>query len=47
MRQKYTSVTLPQDLLNIVDQAIKGKGYSSRAEYVKYLIRKDLGEVFS
>ena len=47
MRKTYTSVTLPHELLQAVDLAIQGKGYSSRAEYVKYLIRKDLGEAFS
>jgi len=47
MRQEYTSITLPKDLLKTVDIAIHGKGYSSRAEYIKYLIRKDLLEGYS
>jgi metal-responsive CopG/Arc/MetJ family transcriptional regulator len=42
MKQIYSSISLPQDLLKIVDLAIEGKGYASRAEYIKFLIRRDL-----
>jgi len=39
---KYTSVTLSRDLLKIVDRAIKGKGFNSRADFVKTAIRNEL-----
>jgi len=40
--RNYIQISLPREFIEAVNKAIKGKGYSSRAEYVKYLIRKDL-----
>jgi len=42
---KYTSVTLPKELLDIVDDKSKGKGYSSRAEFVKQAIRHEIKRI--
>ena len=43
--KKYTSVTLPIELLAVFDLTIKGKGYSSRAEFVKQAIRHEINRV--
>lgn len=40
---KYTSVTIPVEMAQVIDQVIKTKCYRSRAEYVKHLIRVDIG----
>ena len=42
MRSIYTAVSVPRDLVKIIDKKIKGKGYSSRAEFVKTAIRNEL-----
>ena len=44
MRRQYTSITFPVEIMKIIDEHVKGKGYSSRAEYVKHLIREDVKE---
>lgn len=42
MRSKYTAVSVPVDLIEIIDRGIEGKGFSSRAEFVKTAIRNEL-----
>lgn len=41
---KYTTIALPSELIQKVDDAIKKKaqGYSSRVEFIKEAIRKKL-----
>jgi len=43
--QNYTSISLSKELLNIVDQKIKGKGYTSRAEFVRQAIRHEVSRL--
>jgi len=38
----YSTVKLPAALIAVVDEIVKSGQYSSRAEYVKELIRNDL-----
>ena len=39
---KYNGVCLPKDLLNLIDEK-KGKfGYTSRADFIKQAIRREL-----
>ncbi len=42
MRSIYTAVSVPVDLVKIIDRGIEGKGFSSRAEFVKRAIREEL-----
>jgi metal-responsive CopG/Arc/MetJ family transcriptional regulator len=42
MRNKYSAVSVPIELIPIIDTSIKGKGFSSRAEFVKFAIRNEL-----
>ena len=39
---EYKSIKIPVPLADVIDGLIKGGEYSSRAEYVKELIRRDL-----
>lgn len=41
-RQIYTNFAIPKDLADKMATGMKGEGFSSRIEYVKHLIRKDL-----
>lgn len=45
MRCVYTAVSVPVDLVKIIDRKIKGKGFSSRAEFVKQAIRRELEQL--
>ena len=40
--QNYITISLPREFVEVMNKAIKGKGYASRAEYVKHVVRKDL-----
>ena len=42
MRKEYQAVCLQKNLLETIDQLIDGKGFSSRAEFVRYCIFKEL-----
>lgn len=42
MRKEYQAVCLQKDLLEKIDHLIDGKGFSSRAEFVRYCIFKEL-----
>ena len=42
MRNNYQAVSVPTDMIKIIDKGIKGKGFSSRAEFVKQAIRNEL-----
>ena len=44
-RGGYTSVCIPRRLLDEVDQILEKGGYSSRAEFVKEAVRKNLKEL--
>ena len=39
---EYRNVKIPVPLADIIDNLVKGGEYSSRAEYVKELVRRDL-----
>jgi len=41
-KYEYLHVSLPKDFIEMLDRATRGKGYASRAEYLKYLVRRDL-----
>jgi len=41
----YTSVSIPRELLLIVDEKRQGKGYSSRAEFVRQAIRHEIKRI--
>jgi len=45
MTKQYMAVSVPSEMIPIIDQAIEGKGYSSRAEFVKFCIRKELSRM--
>lgn len=42
MRNNYQAVSVPEEMIKIIDKTIKGKGFSSRAEFVKQAIRNEL-----
>lgn len=42
MRHKYTAISVPTELIPIIDKTIEGRGFSSRAEFVKFAVRKQL-----
>ena len=42
MRKEYQAVSLQKNLLESIDIFIDGKGFSSRAEFVRYCIFKEL-----
>jgi metal-responsive CopG/Arc/MetJ family transcriptional regulator len=42
MRNNYQAVSVPIEMIGIIDKAIKDKGFSSRAEFVKQAIRNEL-----
>lgn len=42
MRHNYQAVSVPREMIGIIDKVIKGKGFSSRAEFVKQAIRNEL-----
>jgi len=42
MKNEYMAVSVPVEMIAIIDKAIKGKGFSSRAEFVKQAIRNEL-----
>ena len=42
MRKEYQAVSLQKDLLQRIDNLIDGKGFSSRAEFVRYCVFKEL-----
>lgn len=44
MRKEYTSISFPKEIMEIIDKHVQGKGYSSRTEYIKHLIREDTKE---
>lgn len=37
------NISLPEDLRELVDDQVSARGYDSLSEYVRELIRKDLG----
>jgi len=39
---EYKNIKIPVSLADIVDKLVEGEEFSSRAEYVKMLIRIDL-----
>jgi len=39
---RYISVSLPVEILKLVDKKIKGRPYTSRADFVKQAIRLEL-----
>lgn len=41
---EYVSIKIPVPLADILDSLVKGGEYSSRADYVKELIRRDQRE---
>lgn len=41
----YTAVSLSNDLVRLIDEKIKGKGYSSRAEFVRLAIRNEIERI--
>ena len=45
MRSIYTAVSVPVDLVKIIDHEIKGKGFSSRAEFIKQAVRNELERI--
>jgi metal-responsive CopG/Arc/MetJ family transcriptional regulator len=42
MRKEYQAVSLQKDLLETIDNLIDGKGFSSRAEFVRFCVFKEL-----
>ena len=38
---KYLSVSLPVEILRMVDEKIKGQPYTSRADFVKQAVRNE------
>lgn len=38
----YQGFSLDRELINIIDESIKGQGYSSRADFVRQAIRNEL-----
>jgi len=42
MRKEYQAVCLQKELLESIDQLIEGKGFASRAEFVRYCVFKEL-----
>jgi len=42
MRKEYQAVCLQKGLLDSIDKIIDGKGFASRAEFVRYCIFKEL-----
>lgn len=49
MVERYRNVSLPEGLLNQIDDVIKntGFGYKSRSEFVKESVRSSLKELIS
>jgi len=45
MRSVYTAISVPVDLVKIIDREIKGKGFSSRAEFIKQAVRNELKRI--
>jgi len=45
MRNKYMAVSVPIELIKIIDEKIKKAGYSSRAEFVKEACRRSLDQL--
>jgi len=45
MVTEYMAVSVPKDMIPIIDDAIQGKGYNSRADFVKFCIRKELARM--
>ncbi len=45
MTKEYMAVSVPRDMISIIDAAIQGKGYNSRADFVKFCIRKELSKM--
>jgi len=41
MRQEYEAVSLQKNLIKQIDERVKNKGYSSRAEFVRYCIFRE------
>ncbi len=35
MSNRYMAVSVPKELVQVIDDKIKGRGYNSRAEFVK------------
>jgi len=42
MRKEYQAVSLQKQLLERIDNLIDNKGFSSRAEFVRYCVFKEL-----
>jgi metal-responsive CopG/Arc/MetJ family transcriptional regulator len=42
MRKEYQAVSLQKPLLERIDTLIEGKGFASRAEFVRYCVFKEL-----
>ena len=45
--KNYIGVSLPKNLIETIDPIIKSRGFTSRSEYLKHLIRKDMEKVIS
>jgi metal-responsive CopG/Arc/MetJ family transcriptional regulator len=45
MKKEYMAVTVPKELIPIIDITIEGKGHTSRAEFIKYCVRKELARI--
>jgi metal-responsive CopG/Arc/MetJ family transcriptional regulator len=44
MSRKVISLSLPEDLLDLMDEHFMSTGYASLSEYIRELIRNDLRE---
>ena len=42
MRKEYEAVSLQKDLIRQIDEIIQNKGFSSRAEFVRFCIFREL-----
>jgi metal-responsive CopG/Arc/MetJ family transcriptional regulator len=47
MERNYTTVSIPCEIAERIDRILKIKGYSSRSEYVREAVRKQLFKEYS
>ena len=37
---KYDTLKIPRPIVNMIDKQVKSKKFTSRTDYIKYLVRK-------
>ena len=45
MTKRYMAVSVPLEMVQIINEKIKGRGYTSRAEFVKESVRMGLERI--